>query len=1210
MNPERHRRIGEIYHAALEQAPAARERFVTDACGDDAELRSDVLALLAAHDDAEHFLSAPALHHAAVTLAETRSPAPVDAGPYRIEAVLGRGGMGEVYLAQDSRLGRKVALKILPAQFTANPDSVRRFEQEARAASSLNHPNIVSIFDIGQSSSGRFLVMELVEGETLRQPPGRTLPIQDIVRIGAQIAEALNVAHAAGIVHRDIKPENVMVRADGYVKVLDFGLARLLAHPSPDDAKVATHPGTILGTPRYMSPEQARGLPGGTASDIFSLGAVLYELAAGQPAFDGDTSVAIMHAILAHQPVTLSQLNPAMPAAIDALVTSMLSKDERVRPSAAEVVAALPAIARGASASPARPAPTVEAHSVGRERDVDRLNTALDAAAAGRGQVICVSGEPGIGKTTLVESFLASLDRDEPSYFVARGRCSERLAGTEAYLPWLEALDGLRQTSGGSADRLLQTLAPSWHRQLSRAAADAQTQEGSQERMKRELARFVQELCRTRPLVLFFDDVHWADASTIDLLGYISMRFDTLRMLVVVAYRPTDMALARHPFLQLKPELQHRGCCRDLPLELLTREDVDRYLTLEFPGHRLAPTLAALIHHKTEGNPLFMVDLVRYLRDRGVIGVEDGVARLAQSLPWVEQDLPESIRGMIERKVSQLGEEDRRLLTAAAVQGFEFDSFVLARAIGLDQAAVEERLEALASVHAFIALTGERDLPSGAVSLNCRFVHVLYQNAFYASLGPARRTQISLSVGHALMEAFERQLGAVASQLARLFESGRDWSRASAHYLSAAQNAARLFAYQETITLAQRGLELVRRLPDSVEHRRRELDCQLVLISALIVVKGYGSTEAVDACLRARELCEQVDDYQSLYMALVNLAIIRSMRGEGDAARELMEQCLELATRAQDDGRIMIAHELLGETYWGRGMFRESRAHFEASAALYEPSRDFALAVLNVGNDLGVACKVVCAHSVWYLGYPDRALVWSQEGVALSRQLSHPWSSAFAWCHTALLRVYRRDYAEALEAADIGLAISRENEFEMWTGYTLLLRGRALAEQGRHAEGIELIREGIHLYRKGGNELEYPLFAALLGEVFLMADRIEDGLAIVDDGLDQAECNGIRVHEPELHRLKGELLLKNGDSSDESRAAHAMACFERAAAMAREQEAKSLELRAAMSLARLYQRQGRAHEASDLVRPIYEWFAEGLETQDLKDARAMLTLTV
>jgi serine/threonine protein kinase len=241
------------------------------------------------------------------------------AGHYRVMSVLGRGGMGEVYLAEDPRLGRKVALKILPPQFTTNPDSLRRFEQEARAASSLNHPNIITIYDIGQFADVRFLVMELVEGETLRQMLGRSVPLERIARLGVQIAQALKVAHAAAIVHRDNKPENIMVRTDGYVKVLDFGLARLVpaeVHPQSDETVLRTRAGTIVGTPRYMSPEQARGQSGSAASDIFSLGTVLYELAAGRPPFGGETAATILNSILTDEPSPPSRINPAVTAAM------------------------------------------------------------------------------------------------------------------------------------------------------------------------------------------------------------------------------------------------------------------------------------------------------------------------------------------------------------------------------------------------------------------------------------------------------------------------------------------------------------------------------------------------------------------------------------------------------------------------------------------------------------------------------------------------------------------------------------------------------------------------------------------------------------------------------------------------------------------------------------------------------------------------------
>lgn len=243
--------------------------------------------------------------------------------------------------------------------------------------------------------------------------------------------------------------------------------------------------------------------------------------------------------------------------------------------------------------------------------------------------------------------------------------------------------------------------------------------------MKRELASFLQAVAESQPLVIFFDDLHWADVSTIDLLSFLAGKFDVLRVLIVTTYRPSDMLLAKHPFLQIKPDLQARGCCRELSLEFLTEAEIADYLTLEFPRHAFPADFARLIHAKTEGSPLFMADLVRYLRDRGVIAQSSGSWKLEQALPDIERELPESVRGMIERKIAQLSEDDRKLLTAASVQGYEFDSAVVARALNLDADAVEERLEKLERIFAFVKLVDEAEFPNRSLTLKYRFVHVL-----------------------------------------------------------------------------------------------------------------------------------------------------------------------------------------------------------------------------------------------------------------------------------------------------------------------------------------------------------------------------------------------------------------------------------------------------------------------------------------------------
>jgi len=265
MDPKRWQRIKEVLHSALERAPQERAAFVNDACAGDSSLRSEVEALIASHEQASGFIESPAFELMAESLGETQSIVGSDLGPYRVTGRLGAGGMGEVYLAEDTRLGRKVALKVLLAHFTRDEERVRRFQQEARAASALNHPNIVTIYEIGEVNSRHFIVTELIEGETLRQHLSKApITISEALDISIQIASALSAAHAAAIVHRDIKPDNVMLRADGILKLLDFGLAKLTerkAITSEAARLVNTAPGMVMGTAHYMSPEQARGLP-------------------------------------------------------------------------------------------------------------------------------------------------------------------------------------------------------------------------------------------------------------------------------------------------------------------------------------------------------------------------------------------------------------------------------------------------------------------------------------------------------------------------------------------------------------------------------------------------------------------------------------------------------------------------------------------------------------------------------------------------------------------------------------------------------------------------------------------------------------------------------------------------------------------------------------------------------------------------------------
>ena len=341
MTPERHQQIGQLYHAALELAPTERAAFLAQACAGDKSLRSEVESLLAVQAEADNFFAAPAMEIAAKSLAAEQAQVTraERLGHYRIIAPLGAGGMGEVYLAQDQKLGRKLALKLLPAAFTASPDRLRRFEQEARAASALNHPNIITIYEVGEIEGTHYIATEYVEGQTLRQQlTSERLSVLNALEIVLQVTSALAAAHEAGIIHRDIKPENVMQRPDGLVKVLDFGLAKLTEQSSrsqdtktPTALKFESDSRAVLGTASYMSPEQARGLKVDSRTDIFSLGIVLYELVAGRAPFSGVNAIDMMGAILNQEPAPLCQHASATPAELQRIVSKALRKEREER---------------------------------------------------------------------------------------------------------------------------------------------------------------------------------------------------------------------------------------------------------------------------------------------------------------------------------------------------------------------------------------------------------------------------------------------------------------------------------------------------------------------------------------------------------------------------------------------------------------------------------------------------------------------------------------------------------------------------------------------------------------------------------------------------------------------------------------------------------------------------------------------------------------
>jgi predicted ATPase len=523
--------------------------------------------------------------------------------------------------------------------------------------------------------------------------------------------------------------------------------------------------------------------------------------------------------------------------------------------------------------------------------------------------------------------------------------------------------------------------------------------------------------------------------------------------------------------------------------------------------------------------------------------------------------------------------------------------------LGREAADVEERLGALERVHALVRLIREHTLPDGELTLRYGFVHVLYQNALYAALQPTRKAAWSAAAARALLGHYGEKSAGLAVELALLFEAARDHERAADHYLAAAENAARMFAHHEAVALARRGLELLRTQPDTPDRARREFALQITLGMQVQVTQGFASPEAERIYARARALYLQVREAPPLFPMLWGLWMFYEVRGEPGKSRELADRLLTLAQRSQNPAQFLQARQALAITSLCLGDPLATRENMEQGVALYDPRRHGGHTYL-YGQDPAVGCLAFGAVALWLLGYPDQAAQRSQEAITLAKELGQPSTLALALHFAAMLRQYRREWPAVRESAEAEAEIANEHGFSFWQASGLMFGGWVLAEQGAGASGIAQLRQGLTAWAATGAGTYRTYYLALLAEALGREGIIEEGLSVLGEAVALMHSKGESFHGAELHRLRGEFLQRRGADEDAGREAEAR--FRQAIALARRQQAKSLELRAALSLTRLYQKQGRQAEARPALAECYGWFTEGFDTADLQEAKTLL----
>lgn len=895
------------------------------------------------------------------------------------------------------------------------------------------------------------------------------------------------------------------------------------------------------------------------------------------------------------------------------------------------------------------PAPPREAPLfVDRTEELTQLEAHLAAALTGQGRALFVVGDAGEGKSALIREFVQRAHEAHPTLLVAGGHCSSHRGVGDPFLPFREILAQLtcdftihQATSWLSRDQaqrlyqalphtldtllthapdLLDTLLPRpalaeritlllgdqpWSQRLVHPNGRVAPTVGPADLQRRALfahfTKLIQGVAAHQPLLLWLEDLQWIDLNSAALLFHCGAQLVNSPILLVGSYRPEEVALPRegrrHPLERVLHELQH--LYGDISIDLSRadgRQFIDAYLDSE--PNRFDRAFREILYRISRGHPLFTVELVRSLQERGdLVADAKGYWAPAATLNW--QRLPARVEAVIAERIQRLPPNLHTLLAVASVQGERFTAEVVAAVLGADrQATVQQLSQELVRQHRLVAVEGVRRLGEQRLA-GYRFRHILFQQYLYATLDDIERAQLHEAVAQALETLHQLQpdaLSAIAGELAWHYRQADILDKAARYYYRSGNHAIQLAAMDEAEAHFQEGLTLLARTPASTAHSRLELDIRMGLVTVQTITQGHGTAAAEQSLTQAQQLCRRVGDEPILFRVLWHLWQLHFQRGNMRKAQAIATEALAIAQRLQEPTSVLLAHEMLGPTLYRLGEMVAAYAHLLEARRLYEAQPGHGAFLF--GLDAGLHGRLNEALMLWYLGYYDQAQARSAEAPAIAEQSEHPYHLASAMIFTAAL--YQRAAAaeETAKFANKAIQLSAEHYFALWHSVGFLYHGWAVAAQGDLSFGLAETQQGSDAILATG--MKHIRYLAVLADVYRMAGQSEKALALVDDLLTTVEATAEREWEAELHRLKGVLLLQQGwDDQAED-------CYRRAIAIAHQQQSKFLELRATVSLCRLWQAQGKTQEAWQLLTTLYHWFTAGFDAPDLRTAKELL----